>query len=400
MRFVFHLDMDSFFATAEQQANPFLRGRPIVVSGKEGSRSVIVASSKEAKLLGIKTGFLPSLARRICPRIIFVEPDGEKYEMLSRRLHSVLTKYTDTIEIFSIDEAFLDFTGYVNSFVEAEVVIAKIKADVRTELGEWVTCSVGVAENKFLAKLGSDKNKPDGFFFITEENKIEILNNSRLTDFCGIGSRLEKRLDNLGINSVRKLRDYPLEELIKEFGPSAGNHLHDMSLGIDHSPVIAECYRAEVKSVSRSYTLPRNTLDKEEILGVLLHLVSKIGRDLRQKGLSGKTIVVYFRYEDFTHSGFRITLPECIDDELIIFELAEKRLSSFNLLRPVRLVGAYISNLAETRRQLSIWQEERKRNLVLPYLDKINDRYGELTVKPAYLLKAEKLRKKVGGFRI
>ncbi|MBU1132608.1 DNA polymerase IV [Patescibacteria group bacterium] len=399
-RIILHLDMDSFFATVEQQANPFLRGKPIVVSGKEGSRSVIVASSREAKKWGIKTAMLPREAKKLCPTLIFVEPDGVKYEYLSRKFIEILKLYTDKVQVFSIDEAFLDLTGFVADFNGAREIALEIKRKYKNELGDWISCSVGIAGNKLLAKLASDLEKPDGLVIIDEKNKEQILDKIKLTDFCGIGRQLEKRLDALGINSVSKLKDYPLHNLINEFGNVAGHRLHDMSFGIDFDPVVSYLNEYEPKSVSRAYTLPRNTWEIEEILAVLMHLCEKAGRELRRKKLSAKTLIFYLRYADFSHGGARKTLPRYVNDSFEIYQIGECLLKKINLKKPVRLIGLWLTNLSPSSQQIPLWREERKKQKLIPFLDKINDIYGELTIKPAFLLKLKRLRKKVGGFKV
>jgi len=392
--------MDSFFATAEQQANPALRGRPIVVSGKEGSRSVIVASSKEAKKFGVKTGLLHHEARKLCPQLIFVEPDGNKYDFLHHQLINLLRRVTNKVEVFSIDEAFLDLSDCTRSWQEAENIALRIKDGVYSDLGEWVTCSIGIAENKLLAKLASDKNKPNGLFIVEKENKEQVLLKAKLTDFCGLGPRTAKLLnESYGIDSIAKLRELNFQRLNQIFGPARGQFLFELCRGIDHSLVVPDEDKDEVKSVSRSYTLPHDTFDKEEILVVLLHLCDSLGHELRRKKLAAKTVIVYLRYGDFTHGGFRLTLPGYINDTYQIFMIGYNRLMKFLLPKGVRLVGIYATNLLESAKQQSFFRIENKFQEIAPFLDEINNTYGELTIKPAFLLNLKRLRNKVGGFR-
>jgi len=292
-------------------------------------------------------------------------------------------------------------TGYVKTEAEAVSRAKKIKIEIVRELGEVVTASVGIAGNKLLAKLASDINKPDGLFLINEQNQLEVLNYSKLTDFCGIGRRLEKHLLSLGIDSVIKLREQPLVLLQQIFGSFCGQKLYNMARGLDDSPVTPYFIETAVKSVGRSYTLPRNTFDKQEILVVLLHLCEKVGRELRRLKLTGRTVVIYWRYADFTHAGARQTFARHLNDSAVFFQFGEAKISKFRLARAVRLVGIQVSNLQDAGFcQLPLWLADRKRTELIPFLDKINDRYGELTVKPAFLLKLNKLRKKVGGFRL
>ena len=399
-RIILHIDMDSFFAAVEQQANPSLRGKPIAVSGKEGSRTVIVASSREAKFFGIKTTMLQHEARKLCPNLIFVQPDGLKYEFLHEQFVKIFNQFTDKVEVFSIDEAFLDLTGFVSSWQEATVLVKEIKDLIKSHLGEWVTCSVGMAENKLLAKLASGLDKPDGLVIINEKNQDKILEKTRLTSFCGLGPQTEKKLSSLGIDSIQKLKESPQRYLINEFGESSGNFLYNLARGVDHSLVIPDSEEEEVKSISRAYTLPYDCYQKDEIYSVMLHLCEKIGRELRSKKLAGRTVVISLRYLDFTQVDFRQTLPGYINDSLKLFELVRCRLEKLRLSKGVRLVGVYVTNLVKDYKQQSLWEKDRKFDDLLASLDKINDTYGELTIKPAYLLKLKRLRNKVGGFKV
>ncbi len=394
---VAHIDMDSYFASVEQQANPALRGKNVVVSGKEGSRTVIVAASKEAKKFGVKTAMTTIEARRLCPRLLFVEPDGKKYWEVHRKFMSIFKQFTEQVEVFSIDEAFLDLTSVVKDFSEAEKLIQSIKAQMKVKIGEVVTCSAGIAKNKFLAKLASDLKKPNGIVVVNDQNVIEILDGCKLSDFCGIGRRINERLDDMGIETVKKLRACSLENLIKEFGPHAGNHLYNMARGEDDSIVVSEDFAP--KSVSRSYTMNENTVDKKKILQLILILSEKCGRELRAQKLAGKTIQIYFRFGDFSHAGLRVTLPVRINDGLAIYNIGEAAIKKYRLPKAVRLVGVRVENLAEHLEQQSLWLPERKRGQLMPFLDKINDKYGEFTIKAGLLTDADAMREKVGGFR-
>ncbi len=399
-RTIFHIDMDSFFATVEQQANPYLRGKPIVVSGKEGSRTVIVASSVEAKRLGIKTGMLPFEAIALFKDVIFVEPDGVKYENCSRQIMSIFQRFTDKVEIFSIDEAFLDMSGHCKNTEQAICSVDKIKAQIKTEVGEWVTCSVGIAKNKLLSKLASKMKKPNGLFFIDEHNLDSILESIELDDFCGIGRGIKRHLNELGIDNIIKLRQYPEIRLEAEFGSFYGKKLYLMARGVDDTPVISYLYQPEIKSIGRAHTLDKSTFDKNEMLTILLNLCEKVGRELRRKNLAGKTIMIYWRYDDFTHDGIRKSLAGYTNSTLELFELANKKINTFVFPQPVRLVGVRVGNLVAGYQQGSLWLEDRKKQNLIPALDQVNDKFGEFTIKPTYLLKLKKMRNKVGGFKL
>lgn len=398
-KIIFHIDMDSYFATAEQQANPHLRGKCVVVSGKEGSRTVIVAASKEAKKFGVKTGMLHFQARKLCPNLYFVFPDADKYQEITRGFIKIFKKFTDKVEIFSIDEAFLDLTGFIKNFSQAKIIALKIKKLIKQQIGSWLTCSVGIAENKLLAKLASDLDKPDGIFIIRPKEKLQIIDQMKLDSFCGIGKRILLRLEKLGIESVEKLRQYPKIELVKEFGPYYAHFLSNLSSGKDDRPVIAQYLEEQVKSVSRSYTLAHDTFDKKEINHVFLFLCEKCGRELRKKKLAAKTVQYYWRYEDFTHAGVGLTLSRHINDGLEIYKISADYFANYCLPKAIRKIVVRLSNLVGDYQQLKLWPKERQRARLIKYLDEINDKYGELTIKQGFLLDAKKLKRKVGGFR-
>jgi DNA polymerase-4 len=221
-----------------------------------------------------------------------------------------------------------------------------------------------------------------------------------LTDVCGIGRGLEKRLKLLGIGNFQQLRDKPKNFLQKFFGNIGGENLFNMSRGIDESEVVPEDEKGDCKSVSRSYTLAQNTFDKNEILAVLMRLCLDASCALRRDNLAGRTIVFFFRYADFTGAGFRRTFKIGVDDGVQIYEVAEKIVRPWKLHKAVRLVGVHISNLVIDAHQTSLFDDVVKKVKMQKAIDEINDRYGNHTVKPAFLLKLKRLRNKVGGFKI
>jgi len=399
-RLIAHVDMDSYFATLEQQANPTLRGKPIVVSGKVGSRSVIVASSKEAKKIGIKTGMLPFEAQRIFPKVIFIEPDGAKYEFASRLIFKIFLSFTDFVEVFSIDEAFLDLSDQRIDLNLLQKIGFDLKRKIKKELGEFVTCSIGMAPNKFLAKLASDKCKPDGFFIVNEKNKDNLLINSKLTDFCGLGNGFAKRLENLGVNTVFELRKMSLLDLKKYFGSFAGQKLHNLAFGVDFSPVLSHYEKLIVKSISRTYTLSVNTYEKKIIFGVVVNLLEMALFELRQKKLAAKTVIVFFRYANFTYVYYRKTLNNIEDKVDVFVKISEKFLHNLILRNAVRLVGVYLTNLYAKNFQKNLFQQENRLADLQQAIDSVKIKYGQTAIKRAVILQSEKMREKVGGFKL
>ena len=215
---IFHIDYDSFFASVEQQFNPNLRGKPIGVTGSTLTRGIICAASREAKKYGVKTAMPVFKAKEICPDIITVRGDFQKYQYIHKKTRAICNTYSDLVEAFSIDELFMDMTKTLKFFGTVEETIFKFKQDVFDAFGAYITVSVGVGPNKLLAKLTSDVNKPNGFFVVTPDNLDQLLERTSLRDFCGIGVQIEKRLNKLGIHNVKQLQYASPEILYKEFG--------------------------------------------------------------------------------------------------------------------------------------------------------------------------------------
>ncbi|HMB26115.1 MAG TPA: DNA polymerase IV [Patescibacteria group bacterium] len=395
-RVIFHIDMDSFFASVEQQARPCLRNRPMAVCGKEKSRSIVVASSVQAKEKGVKTGMPAFKVIKLCPNIEFVEPDPVKYKDVSQRVMDIFSRFSPKMEIFSIDEVFLDMSGLVKNIEQIKCSSQKIKKQLKQEIGSFITCSVGVGGNKFLAKLASDKDKPNGLFIINKQNMDSVLLSSKLTDFCGIGFRLKKRLNDLGVDSVKKLRNFPKNRLIEFFGPDRAQKLHNMAIGRDFSELV--CHRSKPKSISRAYTLNQSTADKEKISLVLMHLTEKAGQELRKNNLSAGKIQVFLRYSDFSMVSLGKKMNGYCRDSQKFFQTATTILHKVRFAKMVRAVGIRFDDFVPFNRQLPLWPSERKKLKLVPWLDKINDQCGELTIKPAYLLKMKKLKDRAGGF--
>ena len=297
-RIILHLDMNAFFASVEQQANPALRGKPIAVIGSNG-RTVITTASYEARKFGVKTGMAIWEAKRQCPQIILVVGDNRKYTYTSTRIFHMMLDYTPLVEVFSIDEAFLDVTHSLKIFGTPERIVYLMKARIKQSFG--LTCSVGIGPNKLLAKLASDMKKPDGLTIIRPDEVSQVIDPLPIKDLCGVGSRMERHLNLLGIKTIGDLGRFPVDILKRKFGIT-GQHLHDMGLGIDHSPVVPASDQDRVKSVGHSMTLRRDVSRRQDILKYLLQLSEMVGRRARRYGVSGKTINLYVRYADFYSS--------------------------------------------------------------------------------------------------
>ena len=374
-----HIDMNSYFASVEQQANPFLRGKPIGVTGKakvaetgKASRSIVAAASIEAKQQGIKTAMSTWEAKRICPSIIFVQGDPEKYAEITHRFNEVFQEFTHLVEVFSVDECFLDVTSAAQDYLGAITMAQMIKHRLREKCGEHITCSVGIASNKLMAKLSSEQIKPDGLTVTKPGEEIALLDTCDLSDLCGIGRRIEKQLHNLGIFTFRRLRAFPLDRLVEEF-KSYGYWLHDSSHGLGNDLVVSE--QAPPKSVGHSYTLSQDTTDVELMKRTLLGLADKVAWRLRRDGYQAGLVRAHIRFGDFTGFGREQRLDQPITDGLSLFKNAWQ-LIKHHTGAPVRLLGISAGALSCGSEQPSLFKKEQKMSSVLSALDQVQHRYG------------------------
>lgn len=387
MRIILHVDMNSYFATAEQQSNPYLRGKPICVAGKgSGERTVCAALSIEAKKFGLKSGVSVWEARQQCPGIIIVRADYAKYQFISREVFRILEQFTPLVEIFSIDEAFMDLTGLVKNIEQAKTIAQKIKSDIKTKIGDYLTCSIGISHNKILAKLASEKQKPDGLTIIDQENLADILATTLIEDVCGIGPRLSKRLHLLSIKSMKELAETNTLRLTHFFGPRLGGLLKMMGQGQDESIVLPYFEYPPEKSFGHSYTLPKNIFGANETKQVLLKLAEKVGRRLRHAKVSGRTVHLYVRFFDFSGIGTQTTVNSFLDDGLKIYEIGLKIMQKYQLTKPIRAIGISVTNLRKDGDiPQSLLTEDIAQEKLIKAADIINDRYGEFTLFRASL---------------
>lgn len=415
MSVILHLDMDCFFASVEQQANPKLVGKPVGVIKGEG-RTCIIAASREAKKLGIKTGTTIYDAKKIYPKIILVPADFDKYFSVTKKFIEICSRYSPDLEVFSIDELFLDVTRTTDLFNGTSGIIRGIKDAIKQEIGEYITCSVGISYNRLLAKLASGINKPNGVFEITKENKDEVLFSAKLTDVCGLGFALEKKLFDNGITNFKTLREIPIEYLQTTFGPFWSVELKTLSCGEDDSLLTRVGEIPKMKSVSRTFTLYQNTTDLKIIRATLRNLCEEASGKARKMGMTGRQIGVAVRGEGGTagrvpavalakEGGERIsdsrhrTLKYFIDSGSDLFEIAWKLFEEIQWSGSVRFLGVWLGMLKpKDELTASLFPEEkRKENLTLA-MDKVNKKYGELTLYPAVLLQGTKIKSEVNGF--
>jgi DNA polymerase-4 len=381
-RTILHIDMNAFFASVEQQANPELRGKPIAVTGG-GHRTVITTSSYEARAFGVKTGMAVWEAKRCCPELIIVIGDNKKYTYTSSRIMEMMYDYTPEVEVFSIDEAFMDVTHSLSMF-SAETIAYQMKARIRHSFG--IMCSVGIAPNKLLAKLASDMQKPDGLTIIRTEDVRRIMEGLPINELCGIGKKMQKHLNMMSIYTCGELGACDEERLTRKFG-IVGRALKRMGQGLDDSPVVPHSSDDQVKSVGHSMTLSQDVSRREDVLRYLLQLSEMVGRRARRYGVKGRTVSLQIRYADFfTNIGKQETLSAAINLSQDIYNAAVAILDSIALQQPVRLLGISISNLQYQAEQLSLFSEEQKRKDLAKAMDCVNDRFGTSAVTFGSLL--------------
>lgn len=376
------IDMDAFFASVEQQANPRLRGKPIAVIGS-GGRTVITTRSYEARKFGVKTGMNIYEARKLCPHLILVVGDNEKYTYTCKELSVIYHRYTPDIEIYSIDEAFLDVTTTHHLFGGPEAIGASIKKEVKDLFG--INCTVGIAPNILMAKLASDIAKPDGLKWIKPEDTETVLKDLLVKELWGIGSATTERLEQFGIRTCGELGKAPVSLLRNKFG-IMGETLKHMGQGRCDRPLMVK--EEDPKSIGHSMTLPKDISDREAIKSELLKLSSMVGRRARKYGFAGKKITLTIRYADFKTFTKQVTLLAHRNATHEIYDSALDILDSIRLADKVRLLGVSLSQLMrENEDQLALFNDDAKEKSLLKAIDGLNDKFGDFTVTWASYLK-------------
>lgn len=385
-RIVMHLDLNAFFASVEQQANPALRGKAIAVVGG-GGRTVITTSSYEARAKGVKTGMAKWEALRVCPELIIVVGDNRKYTYTSSRIMQMMQDYTPLVEVFSIDEAWLDITHSLSIFGSPERIAYLLKARIYHSFG--LKCSIGIAPNKLLAKLASDMQKPDGLTIIKPEDVSRTLERLPIQELCGVGKKMQRHLNMMSIYTCGELGRCDEARLTRKFG-ILGKVYKSMGQGIDNSPVEPLQEDDEVKSVGHSMTLRRDVDTREEILKYLLQLSEMVGRRARRYEVSGKTIHLHIRFGDFySNTGKQTTLSCYINQSDDIYKAAISILDTLELPLPVRQLGIRLTNLQYHTQQLSLFPEERRKTEMVRAMDAVNNRFGDFTITFGSLLRNE-----------
>lgn len=381
-RLIMLLDYDSFYARCMQQAYPPLRGRPVGIRGP-AKGTAIIAASTEAKACGVKVGMHILDATRRCPGFVAVHADMDMYGEMCARSLAVLRRYTEKLEPFSIDEAFLDVTDLAATFGDPHMLAQQIKHDLRVMLGPTITCSIGIGPNKLLAKLVSGFHKPDGITHITPEEIPALLREVPLAKFCGIGARVERRLQRLGIYTAAQLGRMPPTILQREFG-ILGRVYWLWGQGIDLAPVAPYAQQAAEKSMSHHLTLPSPVSDRQALDGILLRLCERLGRRLRGKGMLTRQVHVGIGWDwdapAVTAWGGHRNLPASSDDTMAIYDAVQHVLPPGAPPVPARRVQVAVTRLSQGVLQLSLLEDRLRDRALQQAMDAINERFGDWSI--------------------
>jgi len=370
---IMHIDLDAFFVSVEQALHPGLKGKPVVVGGKPDRRGVVAAASYEARAFGLHSAMPLITAARLCPQAIFIEGNFHRYREASQKFMAILADFSPFLEPVSLDEAYLDVTGFESIHGSIHQMALNIKQRVKDELD--LCASIGIASCKVVAKIASDLSKPDGLLEVPHGEELSFLAPLPVDKLPGIGKMTQRKLEGLGIDTILRLSNTPLSTLKIHLGAS-GEVLHRFANGIDNRTVTPP---AAAKSISRETTFGEDTLDRPFLEATLRYLGERVGADLRQLGRQAKCITLKLRYADFTTITRSHTLPQSTDTDQTIFDtgadLLRRTLSAEK--QAVRLIGIGVSNLTEPGRQLAMLdpsaQRQEKLNKVI---DRIRNRYG------------------------
>lgn len=394
---ILHIDMNSYFASVEQQANPFLRGKALGVCAYLSPNGVIIASSVEAKAKGIKTGCKVRDAKLIDPDIVLVENEPAKYRSTTDKIFNILKDYSDRIEPYSIDEAFIDLNGWAKSFKSAKDIAQEIQVRIKLEVGEWLNCSIGISWTRWLAKFAGDIAKKKSVLVIDSFDKLNrVLKTCELQDAWGINKRTEIRLNALGIYDLVDLKNFDSLKIKKLLG-WCGYYLWANVNGLEITKVSDG--EKSPKSIGHSYCIPKKTRDKNYLGTVFYKLCERTGRRLRKKGLEAESIHITLAYTREGGIHRSITLKEKLYTTEEIYYQVEKFLKALKILMPIRMVAVSVSSLSPVVNQMTFFKDRTlEKNLSLS-LDQINDKFGEFTVMRGKMFGTDDIAKDRIGFR-
>jgi DNA polymerase-4 len=342
MRKIIHIDMDAFYASVEQRDNPELQGKPIIVGGRPDGRGVVATCSYEARRFGVHSAMSCAKAYRLCPHAVFVSPRFDEYRAVSQQVRSIFQQYTDLIEPLSLDEAYLDVTENKQHIESATWIAQKIRKEIRQQTG--LTASAGVSYNKFLAKIASDVDKPNGLTVVTPVQAKEFIANLPIRRFHGIGRVTEEKMHKLGIKNGADLRCWPLDSLVRTFG-KAGHYFYGIARGSDPRPVVPNRIR---KSIGKETTLSEDLADIGQMMSIIGVLADQVASLLEERKTSGLTLTLKVKFADFKIVTRSISREQPFVNAADILLEAEELLKKTEAgERAVRLLGVTVSHLTE-----------------------------------------------------
>ena len=374
---IIHLDMDAFFASVEEREHPELVGLPIVVGGPSKSRGVVAAANYEARKFGVFSAMPMSHASRLCPDLCILPVNMPLYVSVSKQIHEIFNRYTPEIEPLSLDEAFLDVSGSLKLFGSAAEIARRIKDDIKREL--QLVVSAGVAPNKFVAKIASDFDKPDGFVVVEEKDMQDFLDPLPVKRIWGVGKKTEIQLNNYGITTIKDLRNQSERWLIDRFGKQ-GDHIFRLANGQDKREVVSD---AKAKSISSESTFVEDISNKETLIAYLSYLTEQVAARLREKDRKGKTVNIKIRFHDFTTIVRSKRLAQSSNQTEEIWQTVK---GLFNAALPtgrvsIRLLGVGVSGFSsDTTQQGDLFSENAKHDELDEVTDEINQRFGKMKI--------------------
>jgi DNA polymerase IV len=387
-RTIIHVDMDAFYASVEQRDRPELRGRPVIVGADPRGRGVVSAASYEARRFGVHSAMPIGRAARLCPEGVFLPVDMDKYARVSRQIMAILAEFTPLLEPLSIDEAFLDVTGTRALFGDGFEQARRIKSRIRDVVD--LTASVGVASNKFIAKVASDLRKPDGLVAVAAGDEAEFLAPLPVSRLWGVGRVTASDLESMGIRTIGQLAAVPPRFLESRFGRSA-IALAELARGVDERPV--EPF-APPKSMGAEETFERDHQDVERLGQTLRGQAERVARELRAEGFAGRTVTLKLRFADFS-TITRSHTDDPTQDGLAIYRKASALLARVVLRQPVRLIGLSVSGLhpAGEGQLPLLGPDTLRRERLARALDRLVERFGDEAILPASLLERQATRR-------
>jgi len=370
-----HVDMDAFFASVEILDNPDYKGKPVIVGGRKDSpRGVVSAASYEARKFGVRSAMPISKAVVLCPHGIFVPGRMDRYQEISRQIHDLFPQVSPLIEPLSIDEAFLDMSGCEHFYTSLEDMGLHLKKLIKQETG--LTASVGIAPNKFLAKLASDWRKPDGLFVIRPEDVQKFLYELPVNKIWGVGKKSEERLHQLGLYHVKDILPHSLEWLQKNVGEALGNQIYHLARGLDERPVVAN---QKAKSIGQETTFSEDQESLPFLRHQLAQMSENVGWRLREQGFYARTVSIKVRFHNFKTITRSHSLNYSFNDDDTIFSEALQLLNDIKL-QPIRLLGVTVSNFS-VGSQLSLFSsEDQPKGQVSEVMDIINRKFAPGTI--------------------